>query len=77
AGTGHITGGRRAVRSGLWMPTVTAISHNPVITRYAERLRADRQPEKVVTIACLHKLFTILNAMVMHDECWQPRPLAA
>lgn len=77
AGSAHISGGRRAVRTGLWMPTITAISHNPVIARYAARLRADHKPEKVVTIACLHKLLTILNAMVMHDECWQPRPLAA
>jgi transposase len=69
--------GRRAGRSGLWMPTITAISHNPVITRSAARLRADHKPDKVVTIACLHKLLTILNAMVMHDECWQPRPTAA
>jgi len=77
AGRAHISGGRRPVRTGLWMPTITAITRNPVIRAFALRLRAERKPEKVVTIACLHKLLTILNAMVMHDECWQPRPVAA
>jgi len=77
AGRAHISGGRRPVRTGLWMPTKTAIGHNPVINAFAARLRADHKPDKVVTIACLHKLLTILNAMVMHDECWHPRPLAA
>ena len=61
----------------MGMPTKTAIGHNPVINAFAARLRADHKPDKVVTIACLHTLLTILNAMVMHDECWHPRPLAA
>jgi transposase len=73
-GTAHIAGGRRAVRTGLWMPTRSAIIHNPVIATFATRLRDERKPEKVVTIACLHKLLTILNAMVRNDECWNPRP---
>ena len=77
AGSAHISGGRRQVRSGLWMPTITAMGKNPVIKAFASRLRADHKPSKVVTIACLHKLLTILNAMVSHDECWQPRTLAA
>lgn len=76
-GSAHIAGGRRHVRTGLWMPTKTAITRHPVITTFATRLRADHKPEKVVTIACLHTLLTILNAMVMHDECWAPRPVDA
>lgn len=77
AGTAHITGGRRHVRSGLWMPTITAMGTNPVITAFARRLRAGHKPPKVVTVACLRKLVTILNAMVAQDELWAPRPLKA
>ena len=70
-GTAHIAGGRRAVRTGLWMPTITAIGHNPVIAAFAARLREERKPEKVVTIACLHKLLTILNTMARTGEKWR------
>lgn len=74
-GAGHapIAGGRRQVRSGLWMPTLAAIRSNPVIAASAHRRHEAHKPSTVVTIACLHNLLTRLNAMVRHDECWQPR----
>ena len=74
-GAGHapIAGGRRQVRSGLWMPTLAAIRSNPVIAASAQRRHEAHKPSQVVTIACLHNLLTRLNAMVRHDECWQPR----
>ena len=77
AGPAHIGGGRRQVRSGLWMPTLSAISHNPVIKAYAARLRPVHKPAKVVTIACMHKLLTILNAMLAKDTRWSPDPSPA
>lgn len=77
AGHARIAGGRRQIRSGLWMPTLAAITHNPVLKAYAARLRAEHKPSKVVTIACMHKLLTILNALLTKDELWTSPPSAA
>lgn len=71
-GTAHIDGGRRHVRTGLWMPTLCAMTRNPVIRAFHDRLEAQHKPSKVITIACLHKLLTILNAMLAKDERWTP-----
>jgi len=71
----HIAGGRPRIRTGLWLPTMTAMRHNPVIRAVADRLRAAGKAHKVIVIACQHKLLTLLNAMIAHDELWAPRPL--
>lgn len=76
-GTAHISGGRSQVRAGLWMPTRTAMRYNPTIAAFARRLRAAGKPETVVTVACLRKLVTILNAMVRDDREWQTPALTA
>jgi len=60
AGTAQIDGGRRHVRTGLWMPTISAMTGNPVIRAFRDRLEADHTVHKVVTIACMRKLLTIL-----------------
>jgi len=72
-GTAHIDGGRRHVRTGLWMPTISAMRFNPVIRAFRDRLQADHKVHKVITIACMRKLLTILNAMLAKDEMWTPR----
>jgi transposase len=63
-------GGRAPVRHVLYMATVTAITHNPVIRAFHERLIAKGKPAKVALIACLRKLLTILNAMVRDGTTW-------
>lgn len=72
-----IEGGRRMVREGLWMPTMTAMRRNPTIRRMAERMKQANRPHKVIVIACMHKLLTILNAMVRNDQVWEDRPQIA
>jgi transposase len=62
-GERHIWGGRARVRDTLYMATVSAIRHNPHIEKFAQRLRAKGKEGKVVVVACMRKLLTILNAM--------------
>ncbi len=69
----HIAGGRPRVRTGLWLPTMTAMRHNPVIKPLADRLHAAGKAYKVIVIACMRKLLTLLNAMLARDEPWAPR----
>lgn len=65
-----IRGGRAPVRNVLYMATLAAIRCNPVIRRFAQRLRAAGKLSKVVIVACMRKLTTILNAMLRDDLEW-------
>lgn len=65
-----IRGGRPQVRSVLYMAAVTAIRCNPIIRPFAERLRAKGKPPKVVIVAAMRKLLTILNAMIRDQLEW-------
>ena len=67
-----VWGGRASVRGPLYMATVTAARHNPVIRAFYQRLRAAGKPPLVALVAAMRKLLTILNAMVKHQESWQP-----
>lgn len=74
-GTRKIAGGRREVRSALYMATLTAIRCNPPIRAAYLRLLAAGKPRKLAHIACLRKLLTILNAMLRENRPWNhPKP---
>jgi transposase len=70
---GHrsIFGGRAAVRTGLYMATLSAMRCNPLIKPFAQRLIAAGKAFKVAMIACMRKLVTILNVMVRNNEHWR------
>ncbi len=65
-------GGRAGVRATLYMATLVAVRHNPVLCAFYQRLVAAGKPKKVALIAGMHKLLTILNAMIRHQTAWQP-----
>lgn len=65
-------GGRSEVRSVLYMATVSAIRHNPVIKAFHSRLMAAGKLPKVGIVACMHKLLTIINAMLRDGTHWDP-----
>jgi transposase len=69
-GKRSIRGGRAAVRSVLYMATVAAIRFNPVIRRFAERLKGSGKLNKVVIVACMRKLLSLLNAMIRDHLRW-------
>ncbi len=67
-----IYGGRRSVRSALYMAALTARRHNPVIRAFADRLAAQGKLPKVILVACMRKLLVILNTMVKTNTHWNP-----
>ena len=69
-------GGRAEVRAVLSMGALVATRHHPVITAFYERLRAAGKAKKVALTACMHKLLTIMNAMVRDLKRWQPREVS-
>ena len=70
-----VWGGRASVRGALYMATLVATRHNPMIRAFYQRLLATHKPQKLALTACMHKLLTILNAMVKSNTRWAP-PLA-
>ena len=70
-GRRSIRGGRTAVRCCLYMATVAAIRFNPVIKAFAERLKAAGKVPKVVIVACMRKLLTLLNIMARDGLRWE------
>jgi transposase len=71
-------GGRARVRSALYMAALVATRHNPVIRACYQRLCGDGKPKKLALTACMHKLLTILNAILRHATPWQsPLPSPA
>jgi transposase len=65
-----IRGGRTSVRTTLYMATLSAMKHNVVIRRFAQRLKAAGKPPKVVIVAAMHKLLGLLNAMLRENLTW-------
>ena len=72
-GKRFIWGGRADVRAVLYMATVSAIRCNPAIKAFAERLKQTGKPAKVVIVACMRKLLTIMNAMIKNNTPWTPK----
>ncbi len=71
-----IWGGRADVRAVLYMGALVATKHNPVIKAFYTRLLAAGKVKKVALTACMHKLLTIMNAMVRDLTPWQPQEVA-
>jgi transposase len=63
-------GGRAQVRTGWYMGTLVATRFNPRIKAFYQRLLAAGKSKKVALTACMHKLLTILNAMLKHRTSW-------
>jgi transposase len=67
-----IWGGRADVRRALYMATLTAVRHNPILKTHYERLLAAGKRKKVALVACMRKLLTMLNAIAKHGSTWNP-----
>lgn len=67
-----IWGGRANVRHALYMATHSARRYNPQIKAMGDRLAAAGKPPKVVLVACMRKLLTILNAILRTGQPWNP-----
>jgi transposase len=65
-------GGRAPLRAALYMATLSATRHEPVIKAFYQQLIARGKAPKVALVACMHKLLTIMNAIVRSGQPWSP-----
>lgn len=76
-GQRKIWGGRGAVRSLLYMATLSALRSNPPIRAYYQHLLAKGKVKKVAIIACMRKFLVCLNSMVKNNEPWDHNKVTA
>jgi len=67
---GH--GGNRRLRTALYLASLSATQHNPVIKAFYERLRAAGKPPKVARCAAARKLLCLAWAVVTKEEMFNP-----
>ncbi len=63
-------GDRGAVRAVLHLGTLAAVRFTPVLPAFYRRLRQAGKLPQVALTACMHKLLTILHAMLKHPQRW-------
>src|SRR6266853_3735207 len=66
-----IFGGRRALRTGLYMAALSAARYNPILSSFYQRLRAKGKPHKLALTAVMRKLLLALNSSL------KPEPVLA
>lgn len=72
-GVRQIAGGRTDVRAALFMATLVAVHHEPVLKKHYRQLCEGGKPKMVALVACMRKLLVSLNAMVRTGKEWDAR----
>ena len=73
-GKSFIGGGRKSVRSSLFVGAMVAARYNPQLKRLRDKLVAAGKPKLIALVAVARKLITILNAILRDRRPWQPLP---
>lgn len=64
--------GPALLRKCLFMPTLSACKHNPVIRAFFQRLRAAGKPGNVAVIAAMRKLVHIIYGVLKSGTAFDP-----
>jgi transposase len=67
-GLRHIKGGRRSVRCALYMATLSAVRHDPILKEFYLRLRASGKRPLVAMTACMRKLIVLMNRLLKNEN---------
>jgi len=65
-------GGRKKIRSRLFMPTLVAVRHNPILRAYYNKLLGRGKCKMIALVAVMRKLICILNTMAKNNQKWNP-----
>ena len=56
----------------LYMPTLSAVQHNPDFKKFYERLREEGKPSKIALIAVMRKFIILANVLLTENRKWAP-----
>src|ERR1700719_705498 len=68
-----ISGGRMPIRNVLYMAALSPSRYNPALKSFSNRLARANKKSKVIIVAVMRKMITILNAMLRDNAAWQPQ----
>ncbi len=68
--------GNTALRAALYMPSLVARRHNPILSQFAERLAATGMAKKAVIGAVMHKLAHLIYGVIHNDKPFDPNYLS-
>lgn len=63
-------GGRVTVRRAMYMATIVATKHNPLIRAFYQRLLANGKSKMVALVASMRKFLVVLNLMIARQTPW-------
>ena len=64
--------GKATIRGALYFPAITAIRHNPIVRRLAERLEAKGKHKAVIRVAAMRKLMNLAYGVLKHGQPFDP-----
>jgi len=67
-GKRRIGGGRRTVRTALYMATLSAVRHDRILKAFYQRLCANGKAPLVAITACMRKLIVLMNQLLKNDQ---------
>lgn len=67
-GLRQIAGGRKHLRCSLYMASLTAVKHDPILKAFYTRLRAAGKKPKVALVACMRKLVVLMNRLLKNPN---------
>ena len=73
-GKSFIGGGRKSVRSSLFVGAMVAARYNPQLKNFRDKLVAAGKSKLIAFVAVARKAITILNAILRDRRPWQPIP---
>lgn len=64
--------GKATIRSAMHFPAITALQHNPIVRRMADRLRAKGKTKAVIRVAAIRKLLHIAYGVLKNRRPFDP-----
>jgi transposase len=65
-------GGNAFLRNAFYMPALSAMRHNPIIRRFADRLTAAGKPKMAIVAAVMHKLLRLAYGVLKSNRPFDP-----
>jgi transposase len=73
SGRARIRGGRRSLRTALYMPGLVALRFNPDLKQKYQAMKDAGKPSKVAITAIMRKLLLLANALLRDDRKWNAK----
>lgn len=73
SGRARIRGGRRSLRTALYMPGLVALRFNPDLKQKYQAMKDAGKPSKVAITAIMRKLLVLANALPRDDRKWNAK----